>query len=101
MTLFDVDELTGYWTDHPPLHLLVAAYLGRQRAKPTTLPKLEVVARASSKRAEQLLADLGPALVNGDVHAGLGSVSLDFAELRHRANPGNSDAKTSEGVGAT
>jgi hypothetical protein len=28
MTLFDVEELTLYWADHPPTHLMVAAYLG-------------------------------------------------------------------------
>jgi hypothetical protein len=28
MTLLEVEELTRYWIDHPPPHLLIAAYLG-------------------------------------------------------------------------
>ena len=28
MTLFDFEELTKYWAEHPPLHIMVAAYLG-------------------------------------------------------------------------
>jgi hypothetical protein len=35
MTLLEVEELTRYWIDHPPPHLLIAAYLGigRERGK--------------------------------------------------------------------
>jgi hypothetical protein len=28
MTLFDAEELISYWTDHPPVHLLLAAFMG-------------------------------------------------------------------------
>jgi hypothetical protein len=28
MTLFEFEELCSYWTEHPPVHLMVAAYLG-------------------------------------------------------------------------
>jgi hypothetical protein len=28
MTLLDVEELMRYWTDYPPLHLLLAAFIG-------------------------------------------------------------------------
>jgi hypothetical protein len=28
MTLLDVEELVAYWAGHPPVHLMVAAYLG-------------------------------------------------------------------------
>jgi hypothetical protein len=28
MTVFDVDELCSYWSRHPPVHILVAAFLG-------------------------------------------------------------------------
>ena len=31
MTLPQVLELTAYWAKHPPVHLLVAAYLGYRR----------------------------------------------------------------------
>ena len=33
MTLPQVDELFGYWAKHPPVHLLVAAYLGWEAPK--------------------------------------------------------------------
>jgi hypothetical protein len=85
MTLFEVEELTCYWTEHPPLHLLIAAYLGKQRGKPAATSKLHPGAAATSNRkSEQILADLGPAFLNGDVHAGLGSVLLDVRELRRK-----------------
>lgn len=28
MTLFQVEELCQYWADHPPVHLLVAGFMG-------------------------------------------------------------------------
>lgn len=28
MTLFQVDELCTYWHEHPPVHLLVAGFMG-------------------------------------------------------------------------
>ena len=28
MTLLDVEELARYWADHPPAHLLLAAFIG-------------------------------------------------------------------------
>lgn len=28
MTLLEVEELCGYWAEHPPVHLMVAGYLG-------------------------------------------------------------------------
>jgi hypothetical protein len=28
MTLLDVKEIAEYWTEHPPTHLLMAAYIG-------------------------------------------------------------------------
>ena len=85
MTLFEVEELTCYWTDHPPIHLLIAAYLGKQRGKSAASSKLQPRAAATSNRkAEQILANLGPAFVSGDVHVGLGSVLLDVNELRRK-----------------
>lgn len=39
MTLLDVEELSTYWTKHPPVHVLVAAYLGvGVEKKKSTLP---------------------------------------------------------------
>ena len=33
MTLLDFEELAAYWAEHPPLHLLMAAYLGVDKPK--------------------------------------------------------------------
>jgi hypothetical protein len=95
MTLFEVEELTGYWTDHPPLHLLIAAYLGKQSGKQTASPKSPTArARNAYRAAEQLLTELGPVLVSGDVHAGLGPVLLDAAELRRRTEAATQRPRT-------
>jgi hypothetical protein len=87
MTLLDVEELTSYWAEHPPVHILVAAYLGLNGQKRTRIP-----AKTSSRRGDRtgsdagsLLAELGPGFASGDVHGGLASVELDFAELRRKA----------------
>jgi hypothetical protein len=92
MTLFEVEELTRYWIDHPPPHLVISAYLGvgRPRSPRPIWPRPQ--AAATPKRngsVEQLLAELGPAFMTGDVHAGLGSVVLDFAELQRKTRVGS------------
>ncbi|MBV9199773.1 MAG: hypothetical protein JO320_23865 [Alphaproteobacteria bacterium] len=86
MTLFQVEELTSYWAEHPPLHLLIAAYLGAGRARRPQMPP------GSFEREQQprpdagsVLAGLGSGFSAGDVHAGLTSVVLDFAELYRRS----------------
>jgi hypothetical protein len=86
MTLFDFEELTAYWVEHPPVHILVGAYLGvgkhqRKRAVSTGSNR--------SSDIQALLAELGPGFGTGDVHAGLPGVVLDFAELRRRARSGD------------
>jgi hypothetical protein len=86
MTLFQVEELTSYWARHPPLHLLVAAYLGVGKDRRAQMPP------ASFEREQRphpdavsVLARLGPGFGAGDVHAGLTPAVLDFAELRRRS----------------
>ncbi|HEV2303326.1 MAG TPA: hypothetical protein VGR91_17300 [Stellaceae bacterium] len=74
MTLHEVGELFTYWAAHPPVHLMVAAYLGIGRGK-----------RAVEGAEASLFAELGPGFVKGDVHRGLPPVILDFVELRRRA----------------
>jgi hypothetical protein len=86
MTLFQVEELTSYWAQHPPVHLLVAAYLGvgknrSARPPPTSIGR----GTRTSSDSSSLLAQLGPGFGTGDVNAGLSPVVLDFAELRLRA----------------
>ncbi len=87
MTLFDVEELTRYWINHPPLHLMVAAYLGvGEIAKPTRPPPL---ARSPGTQTENLdvgavLAELGSSFTGRDVHVGLAPVVLDFDQLKRK-----------------
>ena len=85
MTLFDFEELTRYWTKHPPLHILVAAYLGagNQQRRPTG-QGLDGSGNVARSNPEEALAELGPGFGTGDVHAGLTPVVLDFDELRRQ-----------------
>ena len=86
MTLFQVEELTSYWTKHPPLHLLVAAFLGVGKEKQVRLPPISTgPGRQMDSEVGSVLAQLGPGFSAGDVHAGLSPAILDFAELRRRA----------------
>jgi hypothetical protein len=86
MTLFQIEELTSYWAQHPPLHLLVAAYLGVGKNKTVPPPPTSMgQGQRASSNSSSLLAQLGPGFGAGDVNAGLSPAVLDFAELRLRA----------------
>jgi hypothetical protein len=90
MTLFDLEELTAYWAEHPPLHILVGAYLGIGKHR----RKGEASARQSQRPAANsdvatLLAELGSGFGASDVHAGLAPVVLDFSELQRRVRSGD------------
>ena len=90
MTLFDFEELTAYWVEHPPVHILVGAYLGVGKYQRTPIPSAgSSPGRAASSDLQGLLAELGPGFGAGDVHAGLPGVVLDFAELRRRVRSGD------------
>jgi hypothetical protein len=82
MTLFDFEELTAYWVEHPPVHILVGAYLGVGKHQRKRAPAAE---SNPGPGIQTLLAELGPGFGAGDVHAGLPDVVLDFAELRRRS----------------
>jgi cation transporter-like permease len=87
MTLLDVEELTSYWAEHPPVHVLVAAYLGlngQKRSRISAKTSSGLVTGTGSDPST-LLAELGPGFASGDVHAGLAPVELDFTELRRKA----------------
>jgi hypothetical protein len=87
MTLFDLEELTAYWVEHPPVHILVGAYLGVGRHQRRRIPSGagSRSAGAANSELQGILAKLGPGFVTGDIHAGLPGVVLDFAELGRRA----------------
>ena len=86
MTLFDFEELTKYWAEHPPLHILVAAYLGASKQqRRATGPGSHDSGNAAGPEPQEVLTELGPGFRAGDVHAGLAPVVLDFAELRRQA----------------
>jgi hypothetical protein len=86
MTLFQIEELTSYWAQHPPLHLLIAAYLGVGKNKSARLPPTSMGrGQRANSDSSSLLAQLGPGFGTGDVNAGLPTVVCDFAELRLRA----------------
>jgi hypothetical protein len=94
MTLLDVGELTAYWAEHPPLHMLVAAYLGvgkeKRPRKPSALSD-EASSKFGNKMSPDipsLLAELGPGFDARNIHAGLAPAVLDFTELRRRATAG-------------
>jgi hypothetical protein len=84
MTLFDFEELTEYWTEHPPLHILVGAYLGVGKHRRPAASSLAKSHGTADSTLDAVLAELGPGFGAGDVHAGLAPVVLDVAELRRR-----------------
>jgi hypothetical protein len=71
MTLFDVEELCGYWAEYPPAHL------GMPRRRPP---------RPHKDGVEAVLAELGPGIAAGDVGAGLPPAIFDFARLKAAGN---------------
>jgi hypothetical protein len=85
MTLFDLEELTSYWVEHPPVHILLGAYLGAGRHQRRKVAPSAFAPVHAPPDLQQLLAELGPGFGTGDVHAGLPKATLDFAELRRRA----------------
>ncbi len=90
MTLFDFEELTAYWAEHPPLHILVGAYLGIGKYRRQRMPSPSgSPSHPADPDLEALLAELGTGFGAGDVHAGLAPVVLNFAELRRRVRAGD------------
>ena len=69
MTLFEVEAVYGYWRDHPPTHLLLAATFG-------------IEPRRGAERAQSILAV--PGMKEGAVDESLKTAALDFEELKRR-----------------
>jgi hypothetical protein len=94
MTLFEFEELANYWAKHPPLHLLVGAYLGVGKGKRSpTVPGARAADRDPALDLGSVLARLGPGFDTGDVHAGLAPAVLDFVELHRQATISASGAQ--------
>lgn len=93
MTLFDIEELTRYWIDHPPTHLIIAAHLGVPKGSRNS----QMATSRERGKTEHLLTVLGPAFTSRDVHAGLQPAVLDFSKLR-RMSQGLSDLKDFQAV---
>jgi hypothetical protein len=90
MTLFEFEELTAYWAEHPPVHILVGAYLGISKDRHQRVPSaLSRSGRGPDPELARILAELGPGFSAQNVHAGLAPVVLDFARLRRRARAGD------------
>jgi len=69
MTLFDVEELTAYWAEHPPVHILMGAYLGAGKPQRSRIPSVHSgLGRAASSDLKGIVAELGPGFGTGDVH---------------------------------
>lgn len=56
LSLFDLRDLQAYWADHPPVHVMVAAYLG---IKPVTKDK------ATPAKLRELAGAFGLAVKEG------------------------------------
>jgi hypothetical protein len=82
MTLVDYEELCAYWAEHPPVHLMVAAYLGVGEDKPQA-----VRPAAAPPSQVNTLPLMGVHHVR-DYYHGLGAPILDFEELKKQAQAG-------------
>jgi hypothetical protein len=81
LTLFDIDDLCGYWADHPPTHVLVAAFLGVKPRPAPAASAMRVGEIGAPGDVGQLMASLG----DGDPYQGCkGPAVYDFTALKAR-----------------
>lgn len=74
MTLFEVEAVYGYWREHPPPHLLLAAFLGVTSHRHSPPRPFEADADASIPAI--------PGLKPGAIEDGLRAATLDFEDLK-------------------
>lgn len=80
MTLFDVEELSSYWHKHPPVHLLVAGFVGYKADEPAVLtPEYYPV---STPLPPELLGI--PGVAAGVLPPNMPAPIFDFDELMRR-----------------
>jgi hypothetical protein len=82
--------LLPYLADHPPTHILVAGFVGwqprrEQPQRPGRPPRDPTLPPDATPEAMAIAAGLG---TGRDVHAGMGTVVLDFVKLRRAATDG-------------
>ncbi len=89
MTLFDYEELCRYWAKNPPVHLMVAAYLGVGKTSSEAQS-----AKDQQKAISEILAGGGTAVVNKRVfERGMPKMTFDATELFARRPPPRSAAQ--------
>lgn len=80
MTLFQVEELCSYWSEHPPVHVLVAGFMGvksePRQARATARPELEPELTLPVTRVLAAVPGLDPSAADN-----LPSPIFDAAEL--------------------
>jgi hypothetical protein len=80
---------------------MIASYLGigKQRSGHSAPPRPKASAgRTPDGNVAHFLAEFGTAFANGDVHAGLNPVELDFAELRRKTSASVEQATSGHGL---
>ncbi len=63
MTLMEFEELCSYWVDHPPVHILVAAFMGHKPQNDIALPPPEEPWRQAIAGAQLLSV---PGMIGGE-----------------------------------
>ena len=84
MTIDEARLIWDYWQDHPPVHMMVAGYLGIKPRGPVAaiaaVPANDPAVEARTM-ASQLMAVPGMAQA-ADVHSDLGAPIFDFEKIR-------------------
>jgi hypothetical protein len=83
MTLLDVEELTRYWAGHPPVHLLLAAFMGvGQKTAPFATSGSDDFKRQPSLSEIMTLPGVGQTIGPLSSRFGSGAVDEMMAMLR-------------------
>ncbi len=94
MTLLDFEELCDYWRDSPPVHWMVAAYLGigdkkeTSRGHPTIAPnagkKESPVSAEEAMATFMALGHAGSGMIAANIHEGFAvqEMPLSFEDLK-------------------
>jgi hypothetical protein len=78
MTLLDFGELCSYWEKNPPVHIMVAAYLGIGKDDKPSGPQLPTVQHPAQPPDKPVAPDEAMAIFMGLGHAGSGMIGADI-----------------------